>query len=525
MANVAANDHADEPVSATEFVDRALSCWSNIHSAGGNQSPHATVLPAFPEVADGRHATVSLTLPELPVDAFVDWLGPRLIWWPQGMPKHRRTAIISSRLGRRKDQKRWWFDALRTAVLHSDFDSEMLCSAPDTAAAAAVARAGELFGMPRLKLEIAPEAAISVADLRQWLQQRFDQPLPEKKAAACLEYVAEISPPVQVAASIDAAPASVAPEAAIRDAVTVVAAQRIVAVSCRPRGRIEALLRRQLNDERLTAPVLLASITGGEPVSEELIAQGAVPWILKERCPEPVSDANPINRPPDSTPNTTPQADVLPQQWVTRSGPLAEPDMWLCHWTRPQFGPWRHQPEEDFLDELILGCPTADRSALAALLRILEQKTILASRSARNAAATVSLTAVPLAEFRRRRVFRQHKQRYDFEPWGIAIRRSVVETLGGRAVTYVDLDSGGNKIDKATADTDSDTPSPAAFLQRRTNAQGTIDWSEEREWRLIGDLNLASLGSHDVVVFVNSEEEEFAVQGNCVWPVIAVPQP
>ena len=109
------------------------------------------------------------------------------------------------------------------------------------------------------------------------------------------------------------------------------------------------------------------------------------------------------------------------------STPLSHPADWLLHWTRSTVGPWPDQDEQEFSDELILGCRSADRSVFATLLRIVTEGRLWASAEAiRGGFRVVSFTEVPLHEFRRRRTYRRHRRRYDFEPWGIAVRRDIL---------------------------------------------------------------------------------------------------
>ncbi len=52
---------------------------------------------------------------------------------------------------------------------------------------------------------------------------------------------------------------------------------------------------------------------------------------------------------------------------------------YLVHWTRRQAGPWPDQSEQDYLRQLLFDFPAADRSARAALQRILTTQRIVAT--------------------------------------------------------------------------------------------------------------------------------------------------
>lgn len=446
-------------------------------------------LPVDAEHAES--AIVSVTFPRLPVERLVQWFGRRLIFWPKGIQQRHRVAILSSRLGKRKDQKTWWFDGLRTSLLRCDAPKDCLTVVEGTTAEEYVARGSELFGIPRLRIHFSAEVVSSEADLLDWLRE-VQHRTTSDSAVSQLESNAWISPQLTTTASDirnDRSPA---------DAILTMAGERIVALHCLAEGNVETVLSRRMEHDDLSKPIVLLAVTDkSPPASEAVMKLGGVPWYLNSEHlgKQPVSQADfsaIANR--DST--------------FPSDGPLESPAEWLCHWTRPSFGPWLDQPSDDFMDELILGCETADRSAVAALLRIMSQQKIIASVSTAGEPPTVSFTAVALADFRQRRIFRRHKQRFDFEPWGIAIRKSVLEAHEAEAVEYLTADS---------------PESSARFTQRQFDKNNQIDWSTEREWRLAGDLNLNDLPDDSVCVFVDSLQTMNQVQMHSRWRTMVVP--
>jgi hypothetical protein len=507
----------EEPIldsaTARDIVRAAISVW--------NQTPvheRATCSAVAPDrfaVAGtssprGSVASVSLSFPRLPPEVFFEWLGPRLVFWPAGIVSSRRTSIVSSRIGKRRDLKRGWFDALRTAVIRQQA-TECLCCVSGTAAAEAVVRASELFGARRLRIEVEPDESASEAELVAWLEAKTSVHQPSEST---LEDVVYVSSTCQADTNHRSCVRDRnSQSSSIRDATLVLTAERIVALSCRAGGHVESLLNRHLQDERCEASVLLASVAASEaePVSPSLVSLGAVRWLLGRGH----ADAE-VPRTADSDRARDSASSQAESQRRTRSsmsdGPLQVPDTWLCHWTRPRQGPWTEQSDEEFLDELILGCQTADRSAYAALLRMVEQCRITASQSVKNAAKTVSFTAVPLGEFRNRRVYRKHKLRFDFEPWGIAVRRSALEKYGCRPVTYVDRETYDDAV-----------PDVRLLQQLKTDEGHQIDWSPEREWRYTGDLDLSRFGVTDVVAFVDTHDEATALNAVTPWRVLELP--
>ena len=142
---------------------------------------------------------------------------------------------------------------------------------------------------------------------------------------------------------------------------------------------------------------------------------------------------------------------------------------------------------------------------------------IATGQAIRAGARVVSFTAIPLAELDRRRVFRPHRGRWDFEPYGIAIRQCWLERRGARPVRYGD-EAMWTRL----------TASQRPFFQySKTRGDGdhTTDWSEEREWRYPGDVDLSCLTHDDALLFVPSRGEAEVLARISPWPVTVVPQP
>ena len=166
-------------------------------------------------------------------------------------------------------------------------------------------------------------------------------------------------------------------------------------------------------------------------------------------------------------------------------------------------------------DRLILANDLADHSALATLRHIIETRKLIASAtSVRGEVSVVSLTAVPLQELERLRVFRPHRGRWDFEPYGICIRRSALIAAGARAVGYA-TDEDWQELPEEDQ--------PFFQLAKSTTRSGNeLDWTVEQEWRHIGDVDLDSLDREDVWVFVPTSEEAERLRDVSPWPVITL---
>ena len=138
-----------------------------------------------------------------------------------------------------------------------------------------------------------------------------------------------------------------------------------------------------------------------------------------------------------------------------------------------------------------------ESSPWLSLLHIVESQRLLAAPGmTRQQVATISFSAVPLPELLDRRTYRNHLRRWDWEPYGLCIHRSVLEELGVREVIYGDESTWENLPDKSRP-----------WFQPRYSRNGKIDWQEEREWRMVGDLRLRRIPWHSLFFFVPNSSE------------------
>jgi len=465
---------------------------------------------------------VTLGMPWLSPECSIHWLGPRILFWPQGIPARRRVSIISSRLKQRLDEESWWFDLLRTAVLRTDPTLDLLCAVTGTASHRFVCRAAELFGRSSLAFHLdSHEQPVDEDAITTWLLdvangQTWDSAaaltdddlVAEPSIVECYvqgkHWSVFVSPPMKIAFE---ATDSELPNQPIGDRILFAAGNRLQVLRARTNGAIQALLSQHVQDtERCKSIVMLASESSGEIPEIVINSTGCiVPWLLKSDATETESVAITTDK---IAADDRMSASVASIQMST---PLTHPDEWLLHWTRSTVGPWPDQDEQEFDDELILGCRSSDRSALATLLRIVNEGKLWASSEAiRGGHRVVSFTEVPLHEFRQRRTYRRHRRRYDFEPWGIAIRRDVLTSAGARPVIYGDEET-WRKV------SDQDQP----FFQNIGTGDG---WTQdEREWRIRDHVQLKELPPSAVIVFVDSNAALRMVQKQTDWQVVVVP--
>lgn len=412
-----------------------------------------------------------------------DWVGQRLLFTPQPPSTGQLIGLASSRLGRRLDTQRAWFTVFRAACSKIDRAREILFTAESTTTARFVERAADLFDVPVLALV----TARTDTSIRKWLEG-----LTRLEASDSNVRRAYLSPPFG-----DLEPMNDVGSLPLRDRAVVAMSDRLLVFHLRRGGQLDALVRARLNDQRFPRVSVFIALGDGlveRRLADELLDCGAVGWVvLDTRAVEPDEQ--------DRIQQTGTLAAIVPL-------PSAQDWPFLTHCTRDQRGAWPDQSDAEFVDELLLKSSSQSRSAVDALERIIATERLVAtSQLVRGDVPVVSFTAVPLAELPQMRAFRSHLGRWDFEPYGIAVRRGWLESRRARAVRYGDEALWNSlAIDQQP------------FFQNN-DGQLEVDWSLEREWRHVGDVDLTDLSSDDAVIFVPSDVEAQRVAAISRWPV------
>lgn len=420
------------------------------------------------------------------------WLGERLLWWPHGRPAGSRIGIASSRLGRRLDTQADWFTVFRAACSKISRGQDVLLTAAATTPDRYVRRAAELFDV-RVVSMICPRES---EPIHAWFKRiRRLKPMPREavhQAYMSPEFsqVPNASPNISHLANLP-----------LRDRAVVSLAERLLVFHLRHGGRLEKLVRARLSD--LAWPTAAVFIALGEglvdrAIADNLLDRGAVGWVVLDTLRH------------DETPRHTSAAS---QQAPIIQLPANENWPWLTHCTRAQTDGWPDQCEADYLDELLLHRRVSDRSAFASLGRIIDtQRLVATSRMIRGDTGVVCFTAVPLRDLSRLRTFRSHLARWDFEPYGICIHQDWLARRGCSPVRY-----GDDTLWESLASVD------RPLFQLQTSRSGrsgrTIDWSIEREWRHIGDVELAELPSEAGLLFVPTHDEAEQLATSSRWPI------
>ncbi len=433
-----------------------------------------------------------LTLLSIESPQATRWLGERLLWWPQGRPAGARIGIASSRLGRRLDTQTDWFTVFRAACSKINRDKEVLLTAAATTPERYVRRAAELFGV-RVVTMICPRES---EPIHAWFK-RIRRLKPMSGEAVHPAYMSpEFSP-----APVDSAQSSHLANLPLRDRAVVSLAERLLAFHLRRGGHLDKLVRARLNDlgwPRASVFIALGEDLVDRAFADDLLDRGAVGWVVLDTLRHEAARK--------SVSPTSQQAPIVEL-------PSSESWQWLTHCTRDQTDGWPDQRPTEYIDELLLHREASDHSAFAALRRIIEtQRLVATSRMVRGDTDVVCFTAVPLCDLPPLRTFRSHLARWDFEPYGICIRQDWLAQRRCAPVRY-----GDESLWESLAAEER----PLFQLQTSRSGRdgGTIDWSIEREWRHISDVDLAELPSEAGLIFVPTREEAEQLATISRWPI------
>ena len=303
-----------------------------------------------------------------------------------------------------------------------------------------------------------------------------------------------------------------------RDRALADAADELLLLSVRDNGHWHRLLRDRLKAGRRGVVLVDHSEPEGSTARDELLLLGASLWKpdLGETLPLSRSSAD--------------SATIETEEYVERTDSVVElvpfPDAagwaYLSHTTRACPGPWPEQPMNDYLDSLLQSRGDDDHSPVGTLERILIQRRLVSSmRTARGGSRVVSFTAAPLSRLPELRRFRRHRGRWDFEPFGLCIRQEWLMKRGARSVLYGDESAWQN-----VSEPDRPFFQPAhSGSSSSEDADAGIDWTVEREWRHVGDLDISQLSREDALVFVPNFAAARRLSVVSPWPITLWPDP
>ena len=291
-----------------------------------------------------------------------------------------------------------------------------------------------------------------------------------------------------------------------RDQIVNSIADLVYVLTLRSGGNLHRVLRDRLQHRR--GAVVFVDIPGlqDEAARRELCELGATAWRpATESCRAFESLSTTVE-------NALPTSGSSDEVYLITPFPKENAWEMLTHTTRSCSEPWPDQSFDSYADHLFQGHPDADHSSLGTLRRIVCQRRLIASsRTIRGGHRVVSFTACPLERLPTLHQFRAHRVRWDFEPYGICLRREWLQSLGARPVSY-------GKEEEWNSLPEVDRP----FFQLARGESG-IDWTIEQEWRHLGDLDLSHATASDVLLFVPSFEAAKSLAKIVSWPVTLWP--
>ena len=152
---------------------------------------------------------------------------------------------------------------------------------------------------------------------------------------------------------------------------------------------------------------------------------------------------------------------------------------YLFHYTRACAGPWPGETHHQYLVNLLDRHPLSGHSALETLIRIMQEGLIRASsRMVRGHAAVISWSSHPPQELFVMRKWNRALVRWTVEPYGIAVRRDTLRSLGSKPAIY-----GSEQVHARLAESE-------RYRFQLSGSTPSASWRHEREWRLPGDLAL-----------------------------------
>ena len=361
-------------------------------------------------------------------------------------------AVVSSHLGHNPVLHRDVCRNLAQAMIQCRRRNGVLLVAEGSAIQPWAMRAAELFGVPVIQIVVGvDEAASDTLTLR-----------------------------IQTPDSVNL----------LRDEAVVYLADRVDAVYVRCKGKIAQAVSARVKT-RQDATTRVATTSLPKCAAKELIQAGAIGWIHIQHVQAQVQ-VQPLDHEP-----------TFADDWMHQDGE------WLIHCTRACDGAWPGQTESQYRDELLLNADAPVRPPLETLQRIIRSRRLIASAIASTKAyPVVCFSSVALADLLIARSYRPHLKRWDYEPWGIAIRKSAAISTGVQQVIY------GVATDRKQI---------RAADQFRFQAVGkTYDWTSEKEWRFEGDLRLDALDPSDLRVFVASSSGKQQIEKHCPWKISVV---
>ncbi len=319
-------------------------------------------------------------------------------------------------------------------------------------------------------------------------------------------------------------PASRAARCIERDTIVAELAQTLLVASIRPGGNMEAILT---TARKRNVNILGADISSKPGLSIGQISSVPVPTGAGSEDHEASRDT--VHASPEETihltnnraesnldTHTRKQGGLLSarrteamERCVLTSLNKVNGRRYLVHYTRSCPGPWPGQTIAEYCRSLVECHGDAAHTGFDTLNRILLEGFIRgSSRMIRGTTPVVSFTEHLPPDVLQLIEWRKGLARWSFEPYGIAVEKEVLLRLGVGQVIY-----GDERVYDSL-------PTDKRYLFQLVKSAGK-EWSEEREWRLLGNLHLKDVGHEGIVVVVRTMQEATAIEDGFALNVIA----
>jgi hypothetical protein len=264
---------------------------------------------------------------------------------------------------------------------------------------------------------------------------------------------------------------------ALRDYWVVELADYIFIAEARAEGNIQRLASEALSQGRKVIVFQPQRFSPNTKGNQKLLATGAEEIVFEGISQSPVNKVE------------------LKLSEEATSKLQADFSEYLFHYTRACPGPWPKQSLAEYIQSLIEGEPDASHTAFDTLCRILNEGIIRASDwFVRVKVPVVSFSKCPPDELSKIRKWNPALIRWTFEPYGIGIRKSILERMGAKPVIYAPE----HKFKEISEN---------ERFRFQLHQPPKTDWAAEKEWRIPGDVILKDISSEDIIIIVPTKRE------------------
>lgn len=500
------------------------------------------------------------------------WMGPRFYLSTQRCldPGTLYTSIVSSQLGRDNRRLTNWPEILNATLQDVDRHGSRLLLVAETTLYEAARQFAQKARLPIAEVILPEGLGQDSQEIIPWLSKNLSQFL----VGACqldgghsiLVSPSAAQQPIHENLEQDSLQPGTAHSAALpsgfeqvnhveqssplRDRAAICLADRVMALAIRRGGKLESLLQRRLSDPDFAEGSTFVVIQSASSAQINGVSPALSPETLKHTRSgsEQISPVRPftgltINKPPVIKHSPVEQSEL--NQWLDRGavGWVASSHSctdrlpksqckaarlgnslgcqnlcfparsllrlashtwpYLTHCTRALTGPMPQESMENYYLRLWQAGCNELLHPLGSLSHILSEARLRgSSQLTRGHWPLVSFSAVPLLELLSRRRFRRHLGRWDWEPYGLMILRQSLPSA--RPVIY----GQSREFDRV----------PAEAQPYFQPLDGRHDWTQEKEWRVQGDVEFRQLPQSSVIVFVPTRTQ--ALQLSRCWPYL-----